>query len=164
MLLILILMLQDVATPSDELKKSSRFIFNSLVKLESAHNTHTSRKFWQRDRLFWQQNDLKSVTCKGIQKSTPIRTHDQIPNKRAKLSIEPNDFSNEDDKANLFTNDSEGIIKPLNDYLHSNSMEMMNTEDYSNKIEICTSNYKRVKQSTVVLMVCATLIIRCFSF
>jgi len=42
MVLILILMLQDVATHSDELKKSSRFVFNSLVKLESAHNTRTS--------------------------------------------------------------------------------------------------------------------------
>ncbi|RDX74301.1 hypothetical protein CR513_45974, partial [Mucuna pruriens] len=136
---------QDVAARLNELQKSSRFIFTSLAKLESALNTDTLGKIGHPVKLLGPQNDHESVMCKEIHKSICIPS-------QAKPSNDPIDISYEDDKINLLDNDSKAII-PLNDCLQSNSVQMMkgdiDTKDYSNKMEICTSNYKRVTPSKV---------------
>lgn len=183
-------MLQNVANRCDELQKSSRVLFTSLVKLESVLNTDPPGKIEHSAMLFGPKNDHESAMCKGIPKSTSSHSHDQIPNKKAKPSNDTNDIFDEDEKYNLFDNDSKDIkhfndifdedekinlfdhdlkdIKPLNDSLRSNSLQMIkykiDTKDYSNKMDISTSNYKRVTPSkVVVLLVCATLLVTCFS-
>ncbi|KAK7407663.1 hypothetical protein VNO78_09661 [Psophocarpus tetragonolobus] len=105
---------RGIAARSGEIEKSSSMICTSLAKLESALNSDSLGEVGHTAKLFGPENDHESTTCQGIRKSKPFQTHDQIPNKKAKPSNDPNDISDEDDKINLFDNESKGI-RPLND-------------------------------------------------
>ncbi|QCD89916.1 hypothetical protein DEO72_LG4g868 [Vigna unguiculata] len=147
---------KDVATHSDELKKSSRFVFNSLVKLESAHNTRTSTKIRQHARIFWPQNHFK--TSKRIQNSTLSR--DQIPNKRVKLSYGRNNFSDDDDYTNLFDHDSKGI-KPFNDFLHSREVVLRIGNKFATTEDIqCLCPGREIEDKIINIMALKTTLMQ----
>ncbi|KAK7308696.1 hypothetical protein VNO77_42319 [Canavalia gladiata] len=115
---------QDAAAFCDEMGKSSHVIITSLSKLESALNTDTIGNSPQKIELpailFGSKIDDKCITS---------HTFDQIPNKKANPSIDPNDISDEDRKIDLFDNDSKGI-KPINYCIQTNDMPQMATATF----------------------------------